>query len=41
MQVRRPSDGRVLEETDGRNRYAFFFHYLDFRKPLITPAESL
>ena len=22
-------------------RYAFFFHYLDFEKPLVTPAGSL
>ena len=30
-----------LEESDGQIRYAFFFHYLDFMKPLITPAGSL
>ena len=36
-----PYDERVLEESDGKIRYAFFFHYLDFKKPLITPAGSL
>ena len=34
-------DERVLEESGGKIRYAFFFHYLDFKKPLITPAGSL
>jgi hypothetical protein len=36
-----PYDERVLEESEGRIRYAFFFHYLDFEKPLRTPAGSL
>ncbi len=36
-----PYDERVIEESDGKIRYAFFFHYLDFKKPLITPAGSL
>jgi hypothetical protein len=36
-----PYDERVLEESDGKIRYAFFFHYLDFKKPLITPSGSL
>ncbi len=36
-----PYDERVLEESDGNIRYAFFFHYLDFKQPLITPAGSL
>lgn len=36
-----PYDERVLEESDRKIRYAFFFHYLDFKKPLITPAGSL
>jgi hypothetical protein len=36
-----PYDERVLEESRGKVRYAFFFHYLDFKKPLLTPAGSL
>jgi hypothetical protein len=36
-----PYDERVLEESDGKIRYAFFFHCLDFKQPLITPAGSL
>lgn len=36
-----PYDERVLEESDGKIRYAFFFHYLNFKKPLLTPAGSL
>lgn len=36
-----PYDERVLEESDGIIRYAFFFHYLDFLKPLLTPSGSL
>jgi hypothetical protein len=36
-----PYDERMLEESDGRIRYAFFFHYLDLKKPLVTPAGSL
>lgn len=36
-----PYDERVLEESDGKIRYAFFFHYLELEKPLITPAGSL
>ena len=36
-----PYDERVLEESDRKIRYAFFFHYLDLKKPLITPAGSL
>ena len=30
-----------LEESDGRIRYAFFFHYVDFKKPLLTPTGSV
>jgi hypothetical protein len=33
-----PYDVRVLEESDGGIRYAFFFHYTDLKKPLLTPA---
>ena len=36
-----PYDERVLEESKGKIRYAFFFHYIDLEKPLITPAGSL
>ena len=36
-----PYDERVLEESDGKIRYAFFFHYLDLKQPLITPAGSV
>ena len=36
-----PYDERVLDESDGKIRYAFFFHYLDFEKPLLTPAGSV
>ncbi len=32
-----PYDERVLEQRGGKSRYAFFFHYLDFDKPLLTP----
>jgi hypothetical protein len=36
-----PYDERVVGESDGKIRYAFFFHYVDFKKPLLTPAGSL
>src|SRR5262245_42182991 len=36
-----PYDERVLEELEGKIRYAFFFHNLDFKKPLLTPAGSV
>jgi len=32
-----PYDEQVLEEARGKARYAFFFHYLDLAKPLLTP----
>ena len=32
-----PYDEQILEEGDGKHRYAFFFHYLDLKKPLQTP----
>src|SRR3569832_600394 len=35
-----PYDERVLEKSKTTTRYAFFFHYLDFTKPLLTPAGS-
>lgn len=34
-------DERVLQESDGSIRYAFFFHYVYFDKPLLTPAGAL
>ena len=36
-----PYDDRLLEESEGKARYAFFFHYLDLKKPLLTSAGSL
>lgn len=36
-----PYDDRLLEESEGKTRYAFFFHYLDANKPLLTPSGSL
>lgn len=36
-----PYDERVLEESKQKARYAFFFHYLDFEKPLLTPAGAV
>jgi hypothetical protein len=36
-----PYDERLLEDSGGRIRYAFFFHYLDFKKPLLTPAGAV
>ena len=32
-----PYDEQVLEQRGGTSRSAFFFHYLDFDKPLLTP----
>ncbi len=34
-------DERTLEESDVVARYAFFFHYLDFDKPLLSKAGPL
>ena len=36
-----PYDEQMLEESEGEVRYAFFFHYLDFAKPLLTPLGSV
>jgi hypothetical protein len=36
-----PYHERVLEKSANKIRLAFFFHYLDFKKPLLTPAGSL
>jgi hypothetical protein len=33
-----PYDDRVLEKSEQRTRYAFFFHCLDFNKSLGTPV---
>jgi hypothetical protein len=30
-------DEQLLEKSDRKSRYAFFFHYLDLGKPLRTP----
>ena len=35
-----PYDERVIEESTQKARFAFFFHDLDFTKPLLTPAGS-
>jgi hypothetical protein len=31
-----PYDERLLDDVEGKARYAFFFHYLDLDKPLLT-----
>ena len=36
-----PYDERILEESKQKARYAFFFHYLDSKKPLLTPLGPL
>jgi len=41
MNWQAPYDDRLLEECDGKARYAFFFHYLDLKKPLLTSAGAL
>ena len=41
MNWQAPYDERVISETDTRARVVFFFHYLDFTKPLLTPAGEL
>lgn len=33
-----PYDERVLEQSEECSRIAFFFHYLDLQKPLLTPS---
>ena len=34
-------DEQLVEENKGESRYVFFFHYLDFSKPLITPFGEI
>lgn len=34
-------DERILEESKKKVRYAFFFHYLDLQRPLLTSAGQL
>ena len=41
MNWQAPYDDRILEQSKGQARYAFFFHYLDLKKPLYTSAGSL
>ena len=36
-----PYDERIIEASPQNVRYAFFFHYLDFNKPLLTPAGEI
>src|SRR6516225_774234 len=31
-------DERLIEEWEEKTRYAFFFHYLDLKKPLLTSS---
>src|SRR5438309_1794242 len=39
MNWQAPFDERLMEESEGKARFAF--HYLDLNKPLLTPAGSL
>ena len=32
-----PYDEQILEKKDESFRYAFFFHHLNFNRPLLTP----
>ncbi len=41
MNWQAPYDERVLEESESKVRYAFFFHHLDFKKPLLIGSDSL
>ena len=41
MNWQAPYDDRILEESESMARYAFFFHYLDLKKPLRTSTGSL
>lgn len=36
-----PYDEQKLEDTQSGSRWVFFFHYLDSRKPLLTPFGLL
>ena len=33
-----PWNERLLKKTTDESRWAFFFHYLDCKKPMLTPA---
>ena len=37
MNWQAPYDERLLDELEGTARYAFFFHYLDRDRPMLTP----
>jgi hypothetical protein len=41
MNWQSPYDDRLLEESEEKARYAFFFYYLDLKKPLLTSSDSL
>ncbi len=41
MNWQAPYDDRLLEELQGKVRYAFFFHYLDLKKPLLASSGLL
>lgn len=34
-------DEQLLEQTEDKARWAFFFHYLDLTKPLLTPMGEV
>jgi len=36
-----PYDEQLIEESLEHSRYVFFFHYLDFKKPLLTKHGSV
>ncbi len=36
-----PYDEQLVNRSTEKMNYIFFFHYLDFSKPLLTPAGSL
>jgi hypothetical protein len=41
MNWQAPYDDRLLEASEEKARYAFFFHYLDPKRPLLTSHGSL
>ena len=36
-----PYDERLLEDSNSKTRYAFFFHHLDINKPLLFGTNEL
>jgi len=41
MNWQAPYDDRLIETSEGRARFAFFFHYLELDKPLLTSLGLL